>query len=309
MVVSSEIPGIDEYRNLLRCGNRRSGGLRAEFVPDSRTPGLVSVITVSYNSVDTIHKTIESVTAQTYSSVELIVIDGGSNDGTVDLLQKFNADIDVWISEPDEGISDAFNRGIALASGEYISIVNSDDWLEPDHLSVAIDELLQNHADFVFGDLMLHKRNGQEVNLFVGEPSYASRIAHYMPYLNHPTVVCLAAAFDKAGLFDKRLRTAMDYDWLLRLHKCGGRGFYSPRVLGHMTLEGESDRNFHSALSEVRDISIRNGYSKALAWGRYGYRLLKGNLRRRLQSLVPRPMYEHLRKTVNLNYKGLGPDK
>lgn len=156
---------------------------------------------------------------------------------------------------------------------------------------------------------MLHGRGGQRVNLFVGEPGYASRIDHYMPYLNHPTVVCQAAAFHKIGLFDKDLRTAMDYDWLLRLHKAGGKGAYSPKLLGHMTLEGESDRNFRSALREMRDISIRHGYPKSLAWIRYAYRLVKGSLRRQLHKLLPARMYEQLRRLINLNYKGFDPEK
>ena len=309
MASFTSFPTLDEYRKRPGRPDRVSGGHRKGHSPPVQRAGLASVITVSYNSAGTIGKTIESVAGQTYPNVEYIVVDGGSRDGTVDLLRQLDAHIDVWISESDNGISDAFNKGISLASGEYVAIVNSDDWLEPDHLRIAVEELRRTNADFVFGDLMLHARGGQRVNLFVGEPSYASRIVHYMPYLNHPTVVCRSAVFDKVGLFDTALRTAMDYDWLLRLHRAGGKGFYSARMLGHMTLEGESDRNFHSALSEMRDISIRHGYPKAFAWGRFGYRLIKGNFRRRLQELLPATRYERLRKLINVNYKGVDRKK
>jgi glycosyltransferase involved in cell wall biosynthesis len=305
----SSLPTIADYRDLPRFPNRQTGGKRADEPPAARRPDVVSVITVSFNAVTTIGKTIDSVEKQTYPGVEYIVIDGGSTDGTVELLRQRTAQIDVWISEPDKGISDAFNKGIALASGEYIAIVNSDDWLEPDHLRIAVGELQRSKADFVFGDMMLHTRNGTRVNLFLGEPTYASRIGHYMPYLNHPTVVCVATAFDRVGLFDTSLRTAMDYDWLLRLHRAGGKGSYQRELLGHMSLEGESDRNFIWAMREMRDVSIRHGYPATWAWLRYGFRLMKGQSRRKIQRLLPTGLYQQLRKMINANYRGFEEEK
>jgi glycosyltransferase involved in cell wall biosynthesis len=300
---SACIPTIEDYKKRPPHSGRISGGKGLKVQTASRRGGVITVITVSFNSARTIEKTIDSIIAQTYPAVEYIIIDGGSADGTVEVLRKRNSDIDLWISEPDEGISDAFNKGISLASGEFVALVNSDDWLEPEHLSFAAAELGRGAINYVFGDLVLHSQDGEPVHFFVGEPDYAARIAHYMPFINHPSVVSRYSAFQKIGLFDPSLRTAMDYDWFLRLHKFGGVGGYSSRLTAHMTLDGQSDRNFYSALREVRKISVRAGYSEWLAWGRYAFRLSKGVVRRITKLWLPSVMYEGLRRRINRNYR------
>jgi glycosyltransferase involved in cell wall biosynthesis len=297
------LPKIEDYQVRKACPERVTGGKRAESTRLPIRRGLVTVITVAFNSERTIERTIDSIKSQTYPNIEYLVIDGGSKDDTVVLLERRDGDIDRWISEPDLGISDAFNKGIALSSGEYLAFLNSDDWLEPDHLRCAVDALQDSSIDFVFGDLWLHSPDGREQHVFIGEPNYAARIAHHMPFLNHPTVLCRRAAFDKIGLFDPALRTAMDYDWFLRLHRMGGRGTYVPRLVSHMTLEGQSDRNFGAGLREVRIVSMRHGYPGWLAWPRFAFRLTKGTLRRRLQGHLPARLYEALRKAINTNYR------
>jgi glycosyltransferase involved in cell wall biosynthesis len=293
---------IEDYRARLRAsgGHIRSG---TEFPGDHPCrAGVVSVITVGYNCAKTIGRTIDSVVAQEDVHSEYIVIDGGSTDGTVSILRERSAQIQFWLSEPDGGISDAFNKGVALASGEYVAIINSDDWLECGHLRTAIAELETTNADFVFGDLALYTADGRRVHFFKGDRDYARRISHYMPFLNHPSVVCRRSAFERNGLFDTSLRTAMDYDWFLRFHKLGGVGHYSPRLLANMTLDGQSDRNFMSALREVRDISIRHGYPAAPAWARFVFRSAKGKTRRAIAGWLPGGVYEKLRRRINANY-------
>lgn len=296
-------PSIEEYRARAARPTRLKGGKGVESEATMHACKVVTAVTVSFNSARTISRTIDSIKAQTYPAVEYIVIDGGSNDGTLDILRQRESDIDLWISEPDDGISDAFNKGIALASGEYVALINSDDWLESDHFAIAIAELQTANVDFVFGDLALHALNGRRVHFFIGESNYKARIEYCMPFINHPTVVCRRAVFDRVGLFDRSLGTAMDYDWFLRLHKLGGLGRYSPRLLGHMTLEGQSDLHYKLALREVRDVSIRHGYPARSAWIRYAYHLARGNIRRALQSLLPLGLYEHLRKRINAHYR------
>lgn len=92
----------------------------------------ISIVTVSYNAAKTIEQTIKSVINQTYSNIEYIVIDGGSTDGTVDIIRKYEDRIAYWVSEPDGGIFDAMNKGIKVATGEVVGIINSDDWYEHD---------------------------------------------------------------------------------------------------------------------------------------------------------------------------------
>ena len=299
---SSSIPTIRDYQGRPPRQDRITGGKGAVTGPRPRK-GLVTVVTISFNSVRTIGKTIDCIKAQDYPFIEYVVIDGDSNDGTVEVLRSRNRDIDLWISESDGGISDAFNKGIGLASGEYVAILNSDDWLEPEHLSIAVAELRRRSIDYVFGDLVLHSHDGREVHRFVGEPAYRNRIAHYMPFINHPSVVARYSAYEKIGLFDLSLTTAMDYDWLLRLHNSGGEGLYLPRLTAHMTLDGQSDRNFYSALSEVRKISIRFGHPAWVAWARYAFRLSKGVLRRFAMKWMPAGIYESLRQLLNRNYR------
>lgn len=92
----------------------------------------VSIITVVYNGVKNIEQTIKSVLHQTYSNIEYIVIDGGSTDGSLDIIKKYSDSISYWVSEADKGIYDAMNKGISKATGDLIGIINSDDWYEPD---------------------------------------------------------------------------------------------------------------------------------------------------------------------------------
>jgi glycosyltransferase involved in cell wall biosynthesis len=296
------VPTVAEYRQIGPRADRLSGGRTPPLAAATERRGIVSVITPSFNSVGTIDRTIDSVLDQSYRRIEYIVIDGGSRDGTLDRLRARAAQIDLWISEPDRGIADAFNKGVALASGEYVAFVNSDDWLQQEQLAVAVSILGECEADFVFGDLMLHAADGNPTHVLRGEADYARRLRHAMPHLNHPTVVCRRRLYEAAGLFDTDLSIAMDYEWLLRVHRSGARGIYSPRLLGHMTLEGASDRSWRRALAEVRSVSIRYGYPAALAWLRFCTRIVTVTARRRLEEFMPRTAYHRLRGIVNANY-------
>ena len=104
----------------------------------------ISVITVCFNSEKTIARTIESVINQHYSDLEYIIIDGGSKDKTVEIINKYRNELSYFISEPDQGISDAFNKGIRVASGDIIGIINSDDWYENGTFKLVNEMFLQN---------------------------------------------------------------------------------------------------------------------------------------------------------------------
>ena len=111
-------------------------------------------MTVSYNAAATIEDAIRSMLQQTYPHIEYIVIDGGSKDGTVDLLRRYDTQISHWVSEPDKGIYDAMNKGIALATGEYIGFLNADDFFaNNDSVQKIVDHLLGKNTDAVFSQL------------------------------------------------------------------------------------------------------------------------------------------------------------
>jgi len=298
------VPTVAEYQRLVPQPDRLSGG-RAVLPPTATLRAdLVSVITATFNSVRSLDRTIDSVLCQSHPHIEYIIIDGGSKDGTVDRLRAREGQIDLWLSERDRGIADAFNKGIALARGEYIAFINSDDWLEKDQIRAAVSVLEQSGADFVYGDLMLHEPDGSPAHVLRGEADYARRLRHTMPHLNHPTVVCRRQLYEKAGLFDTSLSIAMDYEWLLRVDRSGARGTYSSQLLGHMTLEGASDRTWRRALAEVRAVSIRYGYPPVPAWLRFWARVAKVGTRRRLEKWAPRATYHWARRVMNPNYEG-----
>ena len=268
---------------------------------------LVSIVTVVLNRAATLKRTIESVLGQTYAPIEYIVIDGGSTDGTVEVIRRDADRLAHWQSQPDRGISDAFNKGVAAAQGDCIGLLNADDWLEPEQIERAVTALRRSGTDFVFGDLLYHDAAGRTLFRIRGDPHYARAIDRGMPDVNHPTLLARRGVYERVGGFDPALRFAMDYDWLLRAHRAGLRGSYAPEIVGHMTLAGVSDRDYLRALGEVRDIAIAHGEPAARAWPLYLYRAAKGTAQRALRRSAPAGLYEMLRRWVNPSYEPYRP--
>lgn len=285
---------------------------RQPFPPEERrlvsgrSPGpgepRVSLVTVVRNGVQTIERTIRSVLEQTFDGIEYLIVDGGSSDGTLDIVRRYEARLAGWVSEPDRGISDAFNKGVAAAQGRYVGLLNADDWMEPDQIERAVAALERSRAAFVFGDLLCHEGDGRPKHRIAGDPDYRQRIRYRMPEVNHPTMLVVRTAYETVGPFDLRYTAAMDYDWLLRADRAGLRGAYAPDVLGHMALSGVSDRQHLTALREVREIAVRHGYSSARAWLRYGYAAVKGVGQRALRRTAPEWAYQAIRGRVNRSY-------
>ena len=189
--------------------------------PDHPT---VSIVTAVRNGRAVIEKTILSVLNQTYPRIEYIIIDGGSTDGTVDVIRKYKDRIAYWVSEPDKGISDAFNKGIRAATGEYVALLNADDWMSEDQVAAGVAALRGSQADYVFGDLLLHDADGRVLYRINGDPDYTRIIRSKMPKVNHPSVLARRSLYERVGLFDVAYRYAMDYEWVLRVHAQGGTG-------------------------------------------------------------------------------------
>ncbi len=292
-------------QSIFSDNNRKEGGLRTKgFSKATSRPDkpAVSIITVVRNGERYLNQTIASVLAQTYDNIEYIIVDGGSTDGTLDIIREYDDRISYWISESDCGISDAFNKGIAAAEGQIIGLVNSDDWMSPDQVEQGVKALRASSADFVFGDLQIHDSHGDPKHILRGDPFYAKRIDSKMPELNHPSVLAKRSAYEKIGLFNTQFRYAMDYEWMLRLHKSGGAGLYAATVVGHMRETGVSHRMFIGSLREVRKIAIHYGQSVVAAYYLYLYRVLKGIVRRTLERWLPLSLYRKLRSMVNPRY-------
>jgi len=257
--VNQTTPTFDEYARKVSHTPRLSGGCRTKTNYSTRSDiPLVSIVTVTYNAENTLARTIASVRAQTYKNIEHIIIDGGSTDGTLILIQKNEGNIAYWQSEPDCGIYDAFNKGVALARGKYIGILNADDYYEPDQIDNAIALLVRTGAPFVHGNITMHGWQGRDI-IIEGDPGYMSKIVFGMPSLHQVTVLCNTNVFKEYGLFKTNYKIAGDYEWFLRLAKCGIVGAHSSLIHAHMQAGGVSTTRQRRAMWEAGIISWSHG--------------------------------------------------
>lgn len=219
-----------------------------------------SVITVTYNSSKFLTETIRNVLSQDYRDFEYIFIDGGSTDGTLEIIKGFAAEDDRirWISEPDDGISDAFNKGLALATGDIVGIINSDDTYSPGALATVAQAYQSDpDSDVFYGNMI---RFQGETPLFMLKPGKAGENIWYEMPLNHPSTFVTRRAYMLVGGFNTRMRVAMDYELVLRLYRAGCRFRYIDRVLANMRYGGASDTRFLAARREVFAATVDVGY-------------------------------------------------
>jgi glycosyltransferase involved in cell wall biosynthesis len=196
-------------------GARLRGNLKCTL-PDNP---LLTVITVVFNGAATLEHTIRSVIEQSYGNVEHIIIDGGSTDATLDILHKYEDHIDYWLSEKDAGIYDAMNKGIALAKGDYIGMLNADDYFaDASVLENIAAQLKASNADAVFSCLDIVDPANQNRVL------RKYRVSSFTPFLlrigvmpPHPTFYCKKSCYEKAGPYRTDYRIAADFEMLARL--------------------------------------------------------------------------------------------
>lgn len=234
---------------------------------------LFSTVTVAFNAAATIRATIESVLAQTAGNREYLIVDGGSTDGTLDILRSYG-DAIRWVSEPDKGIYDAMNKGIGLARGTWIHLLNADDtYAGPGVLAELLprlDPACTNYADIE----IVSPEGRRHVQSF---PFNRLKLAYAM-YLPHPGLVVHRDQYAAVGLYDTRYRIAADHDMVLRLLRA-----YPPRhwpmTLSVMNQGGASSRSLDTSAREFREVSVANGQPAALAWSLYGLKRLHWWLR------------------------------
>jgi len=246
----------------------------------------ISIITVCFNSDRTIKETIESVLEQNYANIEYIIIDGGSEDKTISIIESFGTSIYKIISEKDDGYYDALNKGLALVSGGVVGILNSDDVLSDNGIISSIVKSFENNqVDIVWGDVVFIDKKNKVKRLYSGRDISPSSFNNgIMP--PHPSVFIKKNCYEKFGYFNTKYRIAADYDLLLRFLKLNNlRYFYMPKVLVKMKLGGVSNRSFSNVAllnKEIYEIHKSNGVPISI------FNLMK-KIPRRIMELVLKP--------------------
>ena len=206
----------------------------------------ISIVTVSFNSRETIEDTILSIASQTYRDLEHIVVDGGSKDGTLALIDKHRDKITKVVSEPDEGIYDAMNKGIGLATGEVIGFLNSDDVYDNNQVLEQVAESLSlSDFDLCYADLVyVHRTDLNKVARFWKSSEYNNELLCRGWNPPHPTFYARRLLYQKYGCFDLKFKISADYELMIRFFKGGVRCIYVPMVWVKMRMGGMANRSY-----------------------------------------------------------------
>lgn len=209
----------------------------------------ISVITVVFNNAETLLQTIQSVAGQVGANVEHIIVDGGSTDGSLEIIKQHESSVAKWISEPDKGIYDAMNKGIAMATGDVIGFLNADDVYAS---NTVLQEVTLNiaDADVLYGDLQYRNADLSKIvrHWRSGQYNEGDFLWGWMP--PHPTFYARRSCFEKWGRFSLELRSAADYELMLRfLHKHKASVNYLPKVMVYMRTGGVSNRSLENRMN------------------------------------------------------------
>lgn len=230
----------------------------------------ISVITVSYNAVRTIEDTICSVIDQTYANIEYIIIDGGSTDGTIDIIKRYaeggseegkhNHRITKWISEPDHGIYDAMNKGIALATGDYINFMNAGDSFVSEYTIQDFVNVCENDSIIVYGDTLMKTGKGMKLCKALPVENIKTK-----GILCHQSVF-IQAIFHKNHNYDLKYKVLADFNFFFtsyNIHKVKYQQIKTSVAVFDMTDDGLSKRDYHRNYDELIEIikpNVSNAY-------------------------------------------------
>ncbi len=208
----------------------------------------ISVVTVSYNAAETIEETIQSVVNQTYDNIEYIIIDGGSTDGTLDIIKKYADRLAYWVSEPDNGIYDAMNKGIAVASGDYINFMNAGDKFINSKIVDLLSKQIVESDDVIYG------------NWKIDDYSNKIRYPRNLNNMKFGSCLCHQSTFTKTSLlklrgYDTSYRIAADYEKACSLYTQGYKFKYINEVIADYSIDGVSDIQTMLSLYEAKIIS------------------------------------------------------
>ena len=216
----------------------------------------ISVVTVVYNAINTIQNCLDSIITQNHHDIEIIVIDGGSNDGTCVLLEAYRDLLTVFISQPDDGIYDAMNKGIAHAKGDIVGFLNADDiYADNNVLSFVSDTFIKYGIDSVYGDITYESANfsGKVIRFWRAGYFDCNKFkTGWMP--PHPSFFVRRSIYKKFGTFDKTFDISADYECMSRfLFVERISSYYIPRKLVKMTVGGVSNRSIYNILKKSRE--------------------------------------------------------
>lgn len=219
----------------------------------------ISIITICFNSEKTLEETIQSIVNQGYDNLEYLIIDGGSKDGTMSIVDKYRDKIAFVVSEPDKGICDAFNKGIAHATGDIIGIINSDDILLPEALET-VSSYYSPDIDVYSGNvLMWNDQNGQT---YIRKPTIKFRNIRNSFKACHPARFIARKAYEKYGVYSLEFRYCMDVDLLIRFCKAGAKVIHIDKELTKFRIGATSSDPAFKKKGDIKALVKNNGGTK-----------------------------------------------
>lgn len=254
----------------------------------------ITVVTPSFNQLQFLERTIRSVIDQNYPNLEYIIIDGGSTDGSVDIIRRYENRLAYWISEPDQGQTDAINKGLRKATGEWVAWQNSDDIYYPGvfhELAIAANKF--NQADLIIGNMMLIDESDNPLrDICFVKPTYNALLAEGM-VLTNQSAFWRRSLHEGIGLLDENLHYGFDYEWFLRLSE-NTKGVHVNQLWGGYRLHDETKTNLNPQ-NFVDEYQIILAGRKLPSWQKKLYKLRRlvlmlgqGNVRYVLRGLMRR---------------------
>ncbi len=242
----------------------------------------ISIVTITYNSEKTLEKTIKSILSQSFTDYEYIIIDGGSTDGTLNIIKKYEDKITYWISEPDDGIYDAMNKGILKATGEWIHLLNSDDYYYDKNVLEKVSQRLNDKNKFYYFTMI--QKDGDKENIYNWN-SFLWKL-WYSAYIPHPTMFVSKKAYDTVGLYDTNFKIAADHDMILRLIGNDIQHKFNDIICTVMVIGGFSSLDINKTFLDFRDVTINNNFNKYLANLFYIFKVIKYKVMEKLRSIL-----------------------